>query len=58
MTDKNGLTRAPPLLLPSLPLGLEKPEGLLDDDAQHDFEPIIAVLDQWKADAAPERDKV
>jgi hypothetical protein len=31
---------------------------LLDDDAQHDFEAIIAVLDQWKADAAPERDKV
>ena len=39
-------------------LGLTKPEGLLDENAQNDFEPIIAVLDQWKADAAPERDKV
>lgn len=39
-------------------LGLTKPEGLLDENAQNDFEPIIAVLDKWKADASPEQDKV
>ena len=47
-TDNNRYTPHAP--------GLKQPDGLIEDDAQHDYEPIIAELERWKADAVPEQD--